>query len=410
MVRARFSLSALAALCAIAAALPMGARAATAPHWVGAWEAAPESGGGAVRDESFRMLVHTSIGGSSVRLRFSNSYGTAPLTLSDVTVALPDGNLPGPGIQPLTLHPVRFAHNSASLSIPAGANAYSLPVAMTVPGDAWLTVSFYVPGSYGASTFHDVGMTTSYTTTSGFGDASATTDGLDFLEPTLSYTYLSGVDVTTPSSVSTIVALGDSITDCCIEVPDSSSRWPDLLDQRLAAVPGGQRFSVVDAGISGNDVSNDRGGNATQGAAGDTRDVRDVFNEPDVHNMILFEGVNDIGSGVSAGPIEAAYLKILGAAHARGIRVFIATITPMEGNVTGGLDYTLDSPVRNQVNTWIMANAKRFDGVLNFARLVANPLNPNLWNPAYTIGDQLHPNPLGLRVIADSIPLDLFQN
>ncbi len=379
-----------------------------APHWVGAWEGAPESGGGTVDDQSFRLNVHTSIGGSELRLRFSNAYGTSPLTLKDVTVALPVNDLPLAAVQASTLRHVSFS-SGASLTIPAGQNAYSLPVAMTVPGNTWLTVSFYVPGKYPSSTFHDVGMDTSFSTMPGEGDDASDADGHHFTEPTISWTYLTGIDVVAPKDVSTIVALGDSITDCCIEIPDSNRRWPDLLDQRLATQPGGQRFSVVDAGISGNDVSNDRGGNDTQGAAGDTRDVRDVFDEPNVSNMILFEGVNDIGTGANAAQIEAAYLKIVAAAHNRGIRIIISTITPMFGNVTGGDDYTTNSAVRNQVNSWILGHQSVFDGVLNFAKLVENPLDPNMWNPALTIGDQLHPNPLGLQLMASSIPLDLFK-
>ncbi len=382
--------------------------AAPAPHWVGAWEGAPESGVFSVSNQSFRLLVHTSIGGSLLRLRFSNAYGTTPLTLSDVTVALPTQDVPGPSVDATTLRSVRFA-TGGQLTIPAGQDAYSLPIHLQVPGNAWLTVSFYVPGTYATATAHQMGMTTSYQTPSGGGDQASDPTGSGFTSPSfLAWTYLTGVDVVAPRRVSTVVALGDSITDCCIEIPDSNMRWPDLLDQRLAVAAGGQRFSVVNAGISGNDVSNDRGGNTSQGAAGDTRDARDVFAEPNVSTVILFEGINDVGTGVDAAHITAAYERILSDAHARGIRVLIATLTPCYGSVAYGTGYTTNAAVRDQVNSWITAHAGRFDGVIDFASVVANPADPDLWNPIYNVGDQLHPNPLGLKAMADSIPLDLF--
>jgi lysophospholipase L1-like esterase len=322
-------------------------------HWVGAWEGAPESGGSAVRNQSFRLLVHTSIGGSVLRLRFSNAYGITPLTLSDATVGLPTGGVPGPAVEPATLRAVRFVSGSR-LTILAGQDAYSLPVPMQVPPNAWLSVSFYVPGSYTDSTFHQIGMTTSYATGSGGGDQASDPSGSQFASPTISWTYLTGVDVKAPPRVSTIVALGDSITDCCIEIPDSNMRWPDLLDERLAAVAGGQRFTVVNAGISGNDVSNDRGGNATQGTAGDIRDVRDVFDEPNVSTVILFEGINDIGTGVDAAHIIAAYERVASDAHARGLRVVICTMTPSFGSVVYGTDYTTKRPsaTRSTAGSW----------------------------------------------------------
>ena len=389
----------------------LGTPAATAaprPHWVGAWEGAPESGGAAVTDQTFRLLVHTSIGGSILRLRFSNAYGTTPLTISHVTVALPARGLPGPSVDATTVTPVPLP-GGRSLTIRPGGDARTLPVRFSVPADAWVSVSFYVPGSYAASTDHTLGMTTSYSTAAGAGDRAADSAGSSFTTPTIAWTYLTGLDVVAPGRVSTIVALGDSITDCCENVPDTNGRWPDYLDRRLAAAPGGQRFTVVNAGISGNDVSNDRGGNTSQGAAGDTRDVRDVFDEPSVSTMILFEGINDIGTGASAAQIETAYLRILAAAHHRRIRVIVATLTPCMGSVAYGSGYTTNCGVRDQVNAWIDSNARRFDGRIDFASVVANPADPDLWNPALNIGDQLHPNPYGLQVMGDSIPLALFR-
>ncbi len=376
-------------------------------HWVGAWEGSPESGGPVGRDQTYRLFVHTSIGGSSLRLRFSNSYGTEPVRLRDVTVAMPVGP-PGPGIKPATLRRVRFPGGSA-VTIPVGANRYSQPVRFDVPGDAWLAVSFYAPGAYSTTTWHKQAWGANWQTPAGAGDHAADPGGGALAVPTTSWTYLSGVDVEAPMTTSTVVALGDSITDCCMSVPGANGRWPDLLDRRIAAQPGAQRLSVIDAGISGNNVSDNRNGNATQGEAGDVRDVRDVFDEPNVSTVIVFEGVNDIGTRVHAAGIEAAYRRILEGAHRRGIRVLISTLTPTFAALASGPTYTTNAGTRDQVNRWIEVHRRLFDGVLHFGTVVADPVLPNTWNPLYTIGDQLHPNPFGLQAMADSVPLRLLR-
>jgi lysophospholipase L1-like esterase len=315
-----------------------------------------------------------------------------------------DARSPRPFSGPLHAAPRALRHRDRGED-PRRAGCLQPARAPAGPGNAWLTVSFYVPGTYEDSTYHSSGMTTSYSTPSDGGDQTTDASGTSYTTPTIAWTYLTGVDVRARRRVSTIVALGDSITDCCIEIPDSNMRWPGLLDQRLATADGGQRFSVVNAGISGNDVSNDRGGNTTQGAAGDTCDV---FAEPNVSTVILFEGINDVGTGVEAAHITAAYQKILADAHARGIRVLICMLTPSYGSVVYGTGYTTNATVRDQVNSWILTHVGLFDGLIDFASVVANPADPDLWNPAYNVSDQLHPNELGLKAKADSIPLDLF--
>lgn len=379
----------------------------TPRHWVGAWEAPPESGGPADDDQSYRQFIHLSIGGPRLRLHFSNSYGTKPVALRDVTVAAAVGP-PAPGIRATTMRRVRFA-GGTTLTIPAGQERASRPVAFDVPASGWIAVSFYAPGRDAATTWHAQAWGVNLVTAPGAGNHSADPASTAFDVPLPSWTYLSEVDVMAPRRVSTVVAFGDSITDCCMSIPDASDRWPDLLNHRLSELPGSRRYSVIDAGISGNDVSDDRNGNARQGQAGDVRVARDALEVPGVSTIILFEGVNDVGTGVSAKRIEAAYLKILRAAHERDVRVLISTLTPTYGAAASGLDYTTNAPARDQVNQWIERHRHRFGGVLHFGTVVADPLAPNTWNPAYTIGDQLHPNPVGLEVMADSIPLRLFR-
>jgi lysophospholipase L1-like esterase len=378
-------------------------------HWVGAWEGSPESGGAMSEDQSYRLFVHASTGGPSLRLRFSNRYGRTPLSLRDVTVALPITPLT-PAVQAATVRPVRFAKGN-SLTIAPGEDAISAAVHLRLAGSSWLAVSFFAPGSYPTTTYHQDAWGLNWQTLAGDGDHAGDASGKSFRRPYDSWTFLSGVDVLAPTTVSTVVALGDSITDCVASVPDGNTRWPDLLNDRLAAMPGGQHFSVVNAGIGGNLVSKDRDGNANVGQAADKRMRWDVFDEPDVSTLILFEGVNDIGKGVTAAGLERAYRQILLAAHQRGIRVLISTLTPTAGKVSNEhMDYATLAGTRDQVDHWIADHRSSFDGVLHFGEVVEDPLAPQTWNPAYSAGDQTHPNPLGLKVMADSIPLSLFRH
>lgn len=401
----------LASVLLVAVSAPAIAEAAPhhrlATHWVGAWEGSPASGGPASADQSYRLYVHTSIGGASLRLRFSNRYGAAPLTLRDVTVALPVTPVL-PDLAANTLRHVRFAEGNA-ITIAPGRDELSAPVPLRLRGQAWLAVSFYAPGTYATTTYHQNAWGLSWQTLAGDGDHSADASGSSFRRPVNSWTFLTGVDVMAPTSVSTVVALGDSITDGVASVPEGNTRWPDLLNDRLAALPGGQHFSVVNAGIGGNLVSKDVD-DATVGQAGDQRMQWDVFNEPSVSTLILFEGVNDIGKGMSAATIETAYQRILVAAHQRGIRMLISTLTPTAGKVSNEhMNYATLAGTRNQVDQWIESHRSWFDGIVHFGEVVENPLAPETWSPAYTAGDQTHPNPLGLKVMADSIPLRLFQ-
>jgi len=374
-------------------------------HWVGAWAASPQSNGPRITNETQRLFVHTSTGGSKLRLRFSNRYGTDRLTLRNVTVALPMSPL-RPGVQAKTLRPVRFAAGDA-VTIPAGQERRSLPVDFAVPADAWLAVSFHVPGSHATSTQHGAAWGLNWHTVANGGDRADDWSGDGFVS-TASWAYLTGVDVVAPPRMSTVVALGDSITDSMTSVPETNSRWPDLLNRRLMSVPGGQRFSVVNAGINGNLVTAQRGQEPANGEAAIRRMYWDVFDLPNVSTLILYEGVNDIIRGVPAGTIIEGYKRILAATHMRGIRVLISTMTPSGASAVDNPSNAASVGTRNELNRWIDRNAARFDGVIRFSETVQNPLDPAVWAARYSSGDQTHPNPNGLRAMADSIPLSLF--
>jgi len=129
--------------------------------------------------------------------------------------------------------------------------------------------------------------------------------------------------------------------------------------------------------------------------------------------VILLEGVNDIGYSQKRGPLTAphtnvsalqivdGYEKIIGLAHAERLRIFGATLTPFKG----ARYWTPDGEAKREaVNRWIRTSGA-FDGVIDFARAVADPGDPERLNPAYDSGDHLHPNRAGYRAMANAINL-----
>lgn len=384
------------ALCLLTSTGAPAAARATEYHWVGAWAASPQAGGDAVSNESFRLFVHTSLGGSQVRLRFSNRYGDAPLTLRNVSVAQPVTPT-HPGVDAATVTPVRFTTGDR-VTIPVGASVQSLPVRFDVPGNSWLAVSFHAPGRYATSTTHQWAWGLNWHTPPNGGDRASEASGASFISMT-DWRYLTGVDVIASSRVFTIVALGDSMTDSTASVPETNTRWPDLLNKRLGAVAGGRRFSVVNAGINGNMVSRNRNNDATFGEAAISRMRWDVFEVPNVSTIVLFLGSNDLTQRVPVGEITRAYERVIDTARQRGIRVVIATLTP----------HSVRPSDRAAINRWIRRHRHRVDGILGFGELMQNSLAPSTWKQRYNAGDQTHPNALGMKAMADYVPLSVFR-
>src|SRR5690348_8890458 len=67
--------------------------AASARHWVGTWAASPSppytSGISSTgfTNQTVRETVHTSVGGTVVRVRLANTFGGGPLTVDDAAIA-----------------------------------------------------------------------------------------------------------------------------------------------------------------------------------------------------------------------------------------------------------------------------------------------------------------------------------
>ena len=216
--------------------------------WVGTWTASPQAASSPlqVNGQTLRQVVHTSIGGDSVRIRLSNVYGTADIVVGAAHVALSAG---GAAIVDGTDRVLRF-NGSPAITIPAGTLALSDPVSLRVPALGDLAVSIYLPGNVLATTGHDIGLQTNYVSSP--GDFTGATDFTG--TTTQSFYFLTAVEVRAPERAGAIVTLGDSVTDGFASTPDLNQRWPNLLAERLQGFGRTSDMAVLNAGISGNRI------------------------------------------------------------------------------------------------------------------------------------------------------------
>jgi lysophospholipase L1-like esterase len=393
------------------------ALAGSTGHWVCTWACAPQPTDpvdlppspfrdGALADTTLRQTIHVSLGGERIRLRLSNAFGRTTLTVTAVTVASPAGGVAGvAAIQPGSARAVAFDGRS-SVAVPAGAEAVSDPLGYAVPAGTNLTVTMHVGHEPAGVTSHPGSRTTSHLVA---GDRVADPD-LAGATPVDHWYFLGGLEVWAPRSSATLATLGDSLTDGRGSTVNGNDRWPDLLSARLRALPDTAGLAVVNLGIGGNQVLH--GG---LGPAALARLDHDVLARPCVARLIVFEGTNDIGTAAATEAAQrtvvedlvAAYERIVSRAHARGIRVYGATLTPFGGNEAYDDPAGLRDSARSAVNTWIRT-ARRFDEVLDFDLATGDPRHPRRLLGTLDDGDHLHLNPAGYRAIAESIPLSLF--
>lgn len=348
-----------------------------------------------------RELVRLSAGGKRVRIRLSNEAGDTPLVMGSVHVGEAAAN---GAIAAGDYHAVTFGGRS-SVTVPSGAPLLSDPIDMPARALETLIVSVYLPGSaprLGHSAWQFVSPGPD------LGAAPAQPEKLIRLP-----VFATRVDVDTSEAGGTIVALGDSITEGALSTSNAFRSWPDRLAERLVAER--RPWTVVNAGIGGNRLLH----NVT-GPSALSRLDRDALSVPGVRAIILLEGINDIQRTVDAGatPLNAtaaaesvtaddiifADKQIIARAHARGVRVIGATLTPFEGAGT----YTpAKEAIREAVNQWIRT-ANEFDGVIDFEAVVRDPANPKAFREGLTGFDHLHPTDVGYAAMAGAVNLDLF--
>ena len=382
-------------------------------HWLTTWTSSPLGPSPMPRpfsdgfsNQTIRMVLQdTSAGGSAIRIRLSNAFGSQAIEFTSVTIGVHSARA---AVAPGTCRDVTFS-GRAGVRMPRGATALSDPVELEVPSLKPLVLSLHTPGTTGQVTAIVQGSN-AYVAD---GDRTADAGGDIFTEVGPLGYFATAVDVHAPGEVEgTIVGFGDSIT---------AMGWPGHLAHRIFAGEG-RKFAVANAGISGNRVLRDGlGDNAL------ARMDRDVLSHHGVRAVIYMQGVNDLGfpniSGMAGAAsvitpetfdlgaptvdeLIAAHQQVINRAHAHGLKIFGSVLTPFKG---AGYWSEEGEAARQTLNDWIRTSSN-YDTVLDFASAVGDPADPERLLPAMDVGDHLHPNPDGQRAIAGSIDLSLFDS
>jgi lysophospholipase L1-like esterase len=369
-------------------------------------------------NQTFRMIVKPDLWGRSVRIRFSNVFGTRPVTFSHAAVALQSYQA---NLVPGTSVDLRFK-GSQSITIPAGQQVYSDPVELpfvsgSQPGALEgrnLAVSFAVEGASGPMSHHASAFTTSYISARGSGDKVRAEDDIAFPYSTTSFFFISEVDVLAPKDTLVVVAFGDSITDGTFSTLNGNDRWSNVLSRQLHRRLG-NKVSVVNAGIGGNAVVATLAGQpATQ------RLQRDVISLAGADTVVWMEGINDLGGGqLTPEPIIAGYRQGVASLRNAGLKVIGATLTSSyvpNGQVPANSPLAAASAAlaeqygnaqtdayRRTLNNFILTSGV-FDATADFAAVTTDPRTGTLYAPFVpnsegSAGDYLHPNRAGYQVM-----------
>ncbi|HUE62810.1 MAG TPA: SGNH/GDSL hydrolase family protein [Rhizomicrobium sp.] len=344
-----------------------------------------------------REVVRLSASARKIRLRFSNEFGAGSLHIGAAHIALAaeDGT-----IVPGTDHVVTFT-GQGGVDIPPGAPMLSDPLSWSLPEFTRLAVSVYYPTDAPAPAH------TLFTLDAWQAAGDHTADaGLSTAKRARSGVHLSEVDIVPVRSGNTVVTFGDSVTEGVMSTVGAFRAWPDRLAERLQANPSTRNWSVVNAGIGSNRLLHD-----TPSVNALARFDRDVLSVPGAKAVIVLLGINDIqyshrnaAEAVRAPQEIAAFRQLIDRAHAAGLKIFGATITPFEGSA----DYTPDGEAdRQAMNAFVRSGA--FDGVVDFDAALRDPARPEHLRADTESGGHLHPNDQGYRLMGDSIDLGLFR-
>ncbi|KHK58213.1 hypothetical protein PI87_00140 [Ralstonia sp. A12] len=383
-------------------------------RWVATWTASADRNIYPTAPKSFpaattiRQIVHASVGGNQLRLRLSNEFGTAPVIVGPVHVALSAG---GAKILPNSDRTVTFG-GKASTTLHAGAPLISDPIDLPIAPLSDVAITLFLPNATTLGTIHDYAAQTAYVSS---GDNTASPDQPS-PTPYTSRFYVSGLLVEAQNQPRTVVAFGDSITDGQNSTTDANKRWPDVLSRRLNSNGPWGAFAVLNQGIAGNRVLAD-----LAGVSALARYDRDVLSLPGVQWVILLEGINDIGfpggslaptsPPVTAEEIINGYKQIIVRSRQHGIKIMGGTLTPFKGSEVPYPNYWSPEKeaTRQAVNRWIRTSGA-FDAVVDFDAAVRDPASPQNLLPAFDSGDRLHPNDAGYAAMANAINLSTLRS
>lgn len=374
--------------------------------WVGTWSTAPqlvepknmppEPG---LSNNTLRQVVCVSIGGKRLRLKFSNEFSKSAVTMKMVQIAVSKG---GSTIDQSTTTALTF-NDQHEVAMQPGVDIVSDPVSFDLKPRMEVAITIYFGETSPTVTGHPGSRTTSYLLA---GDQ--TSPNADFTKAvTTDHWYVvDGIDVEATNAAA-VAVIGDSITDGRGSGTNKQDRWPDILAIALSKNRNTKPIGVLNLGIGGNCVL--RGG---LGPTALNRFDHDILKQSGVRWLIIFEGVNDLGStrdSIAADQVAqhliAAYDQMITEAHAKGIKVFGGTITPINKSFYYK-DYR--ETARNTINQWIRTSG-HFDGVIDFDKAIRDPNNTSTMLPDAQSGDYLHPNELGYEKLGQAVDTRLFK-
>jgi len=407
-----FALAACAALVASVAATSIAVAAEPSTHWVTAWATALQSipqraelpalyRAPDVDGRTVRQVVYPTLGGQTARIRLSNEYGRGPLVIRALAIAPSTGGAAAEGARDVR---VTFGGHSG-VSVPPGGQIDSDPVHVDLVAGRPYAISSYMGAGQTLDGWHRVASQVNYVSAPGNHVDDA--DGRAFERRFTQYAWVTGLSVDAPQGA-TVAAIGDSITDGMRSTLNANRRWPDALARRLRD-EGHTNIAVIDLGISGNRLLSD---SPCYGDALERRFERDVVAHPGVKTAILLIGINDINfqampprvgldcdaphTAVTADDLIAGYRRVIAQAHAHGIRLLGATLTP------ASLPPQREA-IREAANRWIRSGA--FDGVVDFDAALRDPAAPTRLRRGYDSGDHIHPSDAGYAAMGAAVPV-----
>jgi lysophospholipase L1-like esterase len=412
------SVRATVLICAFLACLNT-AQAAPPENWQGAWahsptayndRAAPPRADGTpaaqpgyaplapYRDVTVRQVVRISAPALAIRLRFTNEFGARDLHIGAAHIALAGEN---GAILPGSDHVITFA-GSSTVEIPPGAPMVSDIITWVLPAPARLSISIHYPGET-VPPAHTIFALDAWQS----GGEHASDITLPMPIPAPSGLHVSQIDILPAHPGATLVAFGDSITEGVASTRGAFRGWPERLAERLQADSKTQGWSVVNAGIGSNRLLHDMPSTNAL-----SRFDRDVLSVPGARAVIVLLGINDIQythryphEAVRASAEIAALRQLITRAHAAGLRIYGATITPFEGSA----DYTAEGEAdRQAINSFIRSGA--FDGIVDFDKVLRDSARTSRLRAELESHGHLHPNDEGYAVMGDSVPLSLFND
>ena len=369
-----------------------------AQNWVGTWATAPQTVvrsfmpyNNCMTNRSVRQVVKVSIGGDVIRLKLSNIYSMQPVEIRSIYIAHAKDSS---DIDAKTAQYFKFG-NSYKTVIPAGKQIVSDALKFNLRNLERVAITINYTSAPEIPTVHMGSRTTSYIMK---GVTNAHSNFAKAFRENHWYN-ISGIDVYTMSNnMSAIAIIGNSITDGKCSTDNAQNRWPDVMSEMLQLKHKITNQGVLNLGIGNNRVTVPGG----FGALAKERFDRDILMQSGVKKVIIFEGINDIGAAKS-GNSETVARQIIESiqgmvrkAKAQKKKVYLGTITPFKG---AGYYSHFHEAARLYVNDWIRSQAKKVDGILDFAKLLQDPNDDRRMKREYASNDWLHPNPAGYKAM-----------